>query len=729
LAAAFALVDFGTLDAALDRLSLGTLLGVLALLLCGALLASARLAFIASDLGYKMRAVDAIAALSLGQLAGAVFFQLVGQLVARSAVLARRGVPVAGTVAMTGYERLLALAVSVALAVAGGWYLFGKITLDLEAGGATFARLFAGGAVALAASGALGWWKPVAAFMRENLGRRHAWQLARSTALSVLIQACTMGAYVLAARALAPEADTMDIAAASAVVMLAASVPISLAGWGVRELGAIYVLGAIGIGTETALVIAILVGAAALTAVALLASSVALARAAPRPAPAIAGPAPRFDASVVLAWSVPVLAAVAMLFQVHAPLAAAKLNVNLADPLVIVAVALFALERFRMRRLPEWRLPHFNVDLVAMTAVILFAFARGWLDFGLTAWALTNRLAGWFVLLAYLAAGALIVAHGGHAGFRMVLRCFIGAVLAIAALDLAVFSVVRLGIEVPEELVVPRLEGFAQNPNAFALQIVLAIAAIIACVDRARLQTLCLAAALTGLWFSGSRAAFIALGFVLLIALVTRWVRPLRLLAAAAIALAAIEAIDWLPEIVMTVFRAFQIAVGAVASLFTAGGGLGEPLVLTPPRFSALEIIIGGYQPSNVQRIASLEGGLAMFEAHPLFGAGLGAFIESYMRAHGVPLVIHSTPLWLLAETGIVGLVVFLAPILRVVAREVRRADRADSARTFLLLALPAFAAIAAVHDILYQRTFWLLIGAALACRPAAEAGPASSRP
>jgi hypothetical protein len=37
-------------------------------------------------------------------------------------------------------------------------------------------------------------------------------------------------------------------------------------------------------------------------------------------------------------------------------------------------------------------------------------------------------------------------------------------------------------------------------------------------------------------------------------------------------------------------------------------------------------------------------------------------------------------------------------------------------------MALPAFAAIAMVHDMLYQRSFWLLVGAALAYRPPSAA-------
>jgi O-antigen ligase len=153
----------------------------------------------------------------------------------------------------------------------------------------------------------------------------------------------------------------------------------------------------------------------------------------------------------------------------------------------------------------------------------------------------------------------------------------------------------------------------------------------------------------------------------------------------------------------------------------SSGPLLTGKLVFAPPQFSALETITSGYGSSNVQRIASLEGSWAMFNAHPLFGAGLGAFLESYMRAHGVPLVIHSTPLWLLAEMGIVGLFIFALPFLRILKHEIYQADRTDPARTFLLLALLGFAAIAGVHDILYQRTFWLLIGAALAYRPAAE--------
>lgn len=722
---ALSFTEMDALVAAMRQLSLVDLLSVIALLLCGALLASARLAYIAADLGYRMRSTDAIAALSLGQLGGAIFLQIVGQVIARSAVLARRGVPVAATVAVTGYERLLALLVSLAIAFVGGWYLFGQITVDLHAGGAAFLKLAAGGVLALAGSAAFAWGAPVATFVRDNLGRHAAWRIVRSLTLSLLIQACTMAAYVAAAKALAPEADTVDIAAASAVIMLAASVPISLAGWGVRELGAIYVLGAIGLDREIALIVAMLIGAAALGAVAILAAAAALARTAPAES-VIAPPASHQDVPSIIAWVVPILATIAVFFQVHLPLASSRVNVNLADPLAIAAAALFVIECVQSRRLPAWRLPRFNLHLLAMTALLAIAFLHGWATFGITAWALTNRLAGWFVVLSYLATGALIVAHGGREGFMLLLRTFIGAAVAIIALDLLIYCVGRLGLPLPDELLTYRLEGFAQNPNAFALQLVFALIAAFVSIKGSRLRTPIISALLIGLWFAGSRSGFIALGCVIVAALVLRTVTLTTLLAAAAALLAAIVSIDWLPEIVVATVRTGHTIAHLVADLAASLSGTGGPrsppaaaFVLTPPKFSAFESIAAGYESSNVQRIASLKGGWAMFIAHPIFGAGLGAFMASYTRANGVPLVIHSTLLWLLAEMGVVGFVVFVAPFVSILKSETYAADRDDPARIFLILALLGFGAFAVVHDIAYQRPFWIVLGAAMACTAA----------
>ena len=97
-------------------------------------------------------------------------------------------------------------------------------------------------------------------------------------------------------------------------------------------------------------------------------------------------------------------------------------------------------------------------------------------------------------------------------------------------------------------------------------------------------------------------------------------------------------------------------------------------------------------ESSNVERIASLQGALKIFLDHPIFGGGLGLFVAERLRQFGKTLVIHSTPLWLLAETGIVGLFVVATLFARVLISEFRRIVRGDSISLLIVLILWSWA-------------------------------------
>ena len=432
------------------------------------------------------------------------------------------------------------------------------------------------------------------------------------------------------------------------------------------------------------------------------------------------------DYGTALAWCLPLLAAAGVFFQIHVPLASGRLNVNLADPLAIIGGVLLVAGLIKERRLLEWRLPGLNLHFAVMTVLLVAAFAHGWIEYGWIAWAFTNRLVGWFVLLGYAATGALIVIRGGDAGFAMLLRTF--AMAAIILLEAAIFIAVVVGFQVPMEIIRYRIDGFSQNANAFALLVLLAIGAITVATARPRMLTVMLSIALTGLWLTGSRSGLIALGILTITMIMIGAVDRKPMATACAAAVIAILVINWLPEITVAVVRLGQTVVHFVVSLFPGESGPpGAPFELPKRDFSALEVVASGYESSNTQRIASLHGGWEMFLDHPVFGAGLGAFIETYTRTTGTPLVIHSTPLWLLAELGVVGFLAFAAPFIRILKYETYHAGVRDPARLFLIMALLAFAVMAAVHDLVFQRGLWLLAGAALACcrtgaRPAAAA-------
>ena len=118
---------------------------------------------------------------------------------------------------------------------------------------------------------------------------------------------------------------------------------------------------------------------------------------------------------------------------------------------------------------------------------------------------------------------------------------------------------------------------------------------------------------------------------------------------------------------------------------------------------------------SDQDRFRSIADGLRMFVEHPIFGQGLGAYIAEQKKAAYV--IIHSTPVWLLAELGLIGLFAFVIPALRILQIEVKRI-KIDPVSGFLVLAIVAFGMMSAVHEMLYQRAMWLLLGAALSIRP-----------
>lgn len=97
--------------------------------------AALRLKWIAGNTGFRLSLRDSIRTVYLGQIGGLPFFHLFGQVAACSAFLKNRGLSVPANLVIAVYERLIALTVSVALAVASEWYLFGRVVLDFKTGG------------------------------------------------------------------------------------------------------------------------------------------------------------------------------------------------------------------------------------------------------------------------------------------------------------------------------------------------------------------------------------------------------------------------------------------------------------------------------------------------------------------------------------------------------------------------------------------------------------------
>lgn len=694
---------------------------VVAALLVGNLLACVRFKVIASDLNQPVRLRDAFAATSLGQLAGSFFFQVVGQTLARSAVLSRVGVSMPTTIIITGYERIVAAFMSAALALFGAFYLFRHVTLDLPGGGDELIEIIAG-ITFVGLAGAAFAWGHQAKQATSSVKWRHATATyLRASAVTALIQATTMTAYLAAASSLSPSIPLTKLVAAMALVMFAASVPISFAGWGIREISAIYALAVIGMPRAVSVVVALLIGFSSIVVMAALALVGASLMTATQPRSRPIGQAATATLhSAFLDWVIPVFVASAVFFQVHVPVGLGKLNVNLADPVVLFGGALFVRYLFSRETLRSpSRVPRLGIMVSLMTLTIAAAFVHGWAVDGWTAWASTNRMFGWFVLLAYAGTGALLARQQDAESFRILLRTFVIAGLAVATFELALLFAVAVGAPISEKLLPLRIDGFAQNPNAFGFQLLLVMAGIIALRLKGWRQHMALAITFAALYFTASRAAEGTWIVVCAAAIMLGYLNARSLITSLLAAAAGIGAI---------------LMIGDAATLLGGAASLHVADHLAP--YTAMNIyqMIHG-DPGHgfsADRWISVVGGIRMFLAHPIFGAGLGAAVAMFERERHEFLIIHSTPIWLLAETGIIGFAVFVVPFFYVLCREIRAslAGHVDSARILLVLSLVAFGVMSQAHDLMYQRPFWFLLGAAIfSAAPAAQRAAESSRP
>jgi uncharacterized membrane protein YbhN (UPF0104 family) len=660
---------------------------LIALLLNG-VAAAYRLKIIARDLGSEISFREAMAAVSAGSMAGAAFFQLAGQLMARGALMARNGIGFSSVVVITLYERAVAAILSFMLALAGAYFIFGRVYLDPAAGGAELIKIIIGLFAATAASAFYGYRKIVVSALPQ-LSTSAALSFIHAVVLSLIVQAPMIVAYVLVSHAFAPHIDLYSLFAATVIVMFASSIPISLAGWGVREVSAVFVLGTVGLASSKALVAAIIIGLGSFLAMAVLALvSVPWRGTAPKQA---ANETRTIDFNVLLHWAIPLAVATLVLFQVYVPISSGTLlNVNLADPAAILGGCLFLIAAIQDRKMPRWRLAYLNRYVVAATLVLTVALLIGIARFGVTEWAWVNRYLGWFVLLAYGCTGALLVRQASTSGLTAILKAYAAATAAVIALDLLIVVIGAFNSSPAQPF---GIMAFSQNRNFLAFQVLMAVAALLASETKQIFRIALLSIYLTGLWFAASRSGWISIAAVLAVALYLRSIRCREI--TICVCFAAV------------VYLAMQIQI-----IFTTSAST----IASTPQLIPTEANIH-------ERMLSIYGGLQLFLDHPIFGSGLGAFRNlGHLATSKLPLLIHSSYVWLLAETGIVGFCIFVGFALHLLTVEFRNREK-DGARIVIILCLTAFAVMSLPADMIYQRTFWFLIGAALAHLPPTFSG------
>lgn len=253
-------VDVGSIAAASRKMPPGNLLVACLLLVAAFALSCLRHYLTLKAFGIALPFATAMRSNFIGILAGLAFFQLVGQTLSRSLLLRRFQVAPGAVLVTNMAERLVAtvwLSVGALIAVL---VLFGQFSLDVSTDVLDIAKLLVVACLALIANVAWHWNDLGPIVERRDLALHAARQAALISVPTIVVHGLTLASYVTLLNGVAPDLSLVAAVSASLIVMFSASIPISFAGWGVRELSALYAFGAIGVPPESALVVSIATG-------------------------------------------------------------------------------------------------------------------------------------------------------------------------------------------------------------------------------------------------------------------------------------------------------------------------------------------------------------------------------------------------------------------------------------------------------------------------------------
>lgn len=233
---------------------------MLLLLLANLSVVSLRLWRVLVHFGITLPWNIALRASIAGAVAGLFMIPLFGQVIGRQAVLQSYGVPPVVNASLAAYERTLLALLSGALGALGGFYLLGQSAV------VSFVDHIALPEIITAACGAglLSLWLGRSRFETTVFNRlatkANLVRVMVIAGLTLTAQLLMLGCFVISILAVSQNIPIASLCAASAIISFAASMPIGVGGWGVREVAAVYVLNRLGVSAADALTMSIMAG-------------------------------------------------------------------------------------------------------------------------------------------------------------------------------------------------------------------------------------------------------------------------------------------------------------------------------------------------------------------------------------------------------------------------------------------------------------------------------------
>lgn len=386
------------------------------------------------------------------------------------------------------------------------------------------------------------------------------------------------------------------------------------------------------------------------------------------------------------------------------------LRIGLGD-LFLPFIGVFVLHSLARRksRWPDWSVRSLWYWLGALVLVLSASLFNGWIVTGsLSGWALINKYLGFFILVGYLALGGWIATNTQDM-FGLLSRfasCFCAFFIVCIGISVVGFFV-RVVFAIDLGIGGYQWEGFMANRNAFMLVFILSMLFVMYSYRDDNFyipSVIC-----DGFWvcfpvfflYNGSRTGVIL----------------------AVILCVVFLGFSFNKNYLKRVLVAFLVG-GLVTGLcYHFNDNIHIARVYHVERLAtwAVDGVDVSDYSGDKKRLIAVEDGLELYQRYdPIVGAGLGTYKPFQIEKRGEFVeVIDFTALWLLTEMGVSGLFVFSAFFIVCAASLYQngRKPQGSSYHRAVFVFLILFAGMTLLHELMYTRILWFIMGLALVSR------------
>jgi O-antigen ligase len=326
---------------------------------------------------------------------------------------------------------------------------------------------------------------------------------------------------------------------------------------------------------------------------------------------------------------------------------------------------------------------------------------------GIQTWALVNKYFGWYVLMIFFAFGGAVANRASPKVLTLFFALLFLSSCLIGLVDIYPYLKTMRGFDNYH-----RIEGLAGNPNAYGFLLVVIVIVLWARQANGPIVSnivdlMGIGLILALIILSGSRSAWLGLCCGLACLALARRVQYIQLIMAITIAGSLVILINSAQPIEESLHKIFAGADQAV------GRDQRSPVAPYVARPNILE------DAGVNHRLEIFRNATALWSQHPVMGVGLGGYLWSELK-EGRTSTIHTTALWLLTDTGLIGFLLFAGFFIDMMWQLwMRRGEDGESGLILGGLAiLAAFAGASIGFEAMYQRHVWIFVGMALACSP-----------